>query len=347
MDAKRYELPFFIAMFLGIIVVAFFIFQPFVPVLALAGIFAVILQPLYQRINQFTRDRFPSVAALLTVTFAVFIILGPISFLGAQVFAETRDLYRSITQNGTELMTILDELIVEPVRIYYPGFAPDLASYAEQALGWLASNLGQIFSGTIQTIVGFFLGCMALYYFLRDGKRFTRSFATLSPLTDEYDFQIQRRLVLAINSIVKGSLLVALLQGVLAGIGFAFFGIPSPALWGSLAAIGALVPGVGTTIIIVPAVAYLFFTGNTWQAAGLLIWGATAVGLIDNLLRPTLIGAGVRIHPLFVLFSVLGGITLFGPTGFLLGPLVLSLLYALLDIYRVLILKTEPHTKMS
>jgi predicted PurR-regulated permease PerM len=131
-------------------------------------------------------------------------------------------------------------------------------------------------------------------------------------------------------------LLIALTQGFVSGIGFAIFGVPSATLWGSMAAVGSLVPGVGTAIVIAPMVMYLLVTGSTVAAIGLAIWGIIAVGMVDNFLGPILVGRGVRIHALFILFAVIGGVQYFGPLGFILGPLVLSLLYALLDIHRVM-----------
>jgi predicted PurR-regulated permease PerM len=130
-----------------------------------------------------------------------------------------------------------------------------------------------------------------------------------------------------------GTLFIALIQGLLAGVGFWIFGLPQPALWGTLTIITALVPVVGTALIWLPASIYLFSTGVTGMALGLFLWGAILVGSIDNFLRPKLIERYMKVHPFFILISVLGGLSLFGPLGFLLGPLVLSLILALLEIY--------------
>lgn len=117
------------------------------------------------------------------------------------------------------------------------------------------------------------------------------------------------------------------------------FAVPGAAFLGVLTAIGALVPGVGTAAVILPIVLFLFLSGNVGSGIGLLCWGIVAVGLIDNLLGPRLVGRGLRIHPFFVLVSVLGGVTIFGPFGFIIGPMVLALLFAFLDLYKLLILK--------
>ena len=173
----------------------------------------------------------------------------------------------------------------------------------------------------------------ALFYLLRDGNRLKKSLMNISPLADNYDEIIFSKLRRAIRSVVVGSLTVSVIQGVLTGIGFYIFGIPNPALWGSFAVIAALIPGIGTSLIIVPGVLYLFFTGLHLHALGLLIFGVVAVGLIDNYLGPILVNRGVNIHPFIILLSVMGGLIFFGPIGFIAGPLIVALLFALLEVY--------------
>ena len=155
----------------------------------------------------------------------------------------------------------------------------------------------------------------------------------LSPLNDKEDEGVFDRLELAVNSVIKGNLVIALVQGVLTTIGFMLFGVPNAILWGTVAAVAALIPGIGTGLVFIPAVAFLFFTGANVPAFGLFIWGALGVGLIDNFLGPKLVGSGMKLHPLLVLLSVLGGLMYFSPAGVFLGPLSLSLLFALLSIY--------------
>ena len=119
-------------------------------------------------------------------------------------------------------------------------------------------------------------------------------------------------------------------------MGFSIFGVPNPILWGSVAAVAALIPGVGTALVLIPSILYLFFIGETVSASGLLVWGIVAVGLVDNILGPKLVGRGIKLHPFLTLLSILGGISFFGPLGFLFGPLTLSLLFAFLEIYSTI-----------
>ncbi len=155
----------------------------------------------------------------------------------------------------------------------------------------------------------------------------------ISPLAEADDETIFKKLALAVSAVVRGSLIVAFIQGILATVGFMIFGLPNPVLFGTIAAIAALVPGVGTALVLVPAIGYLFLSGNTFGAAGLFIWGTVVVGLVDNFLGPQLIGNKMKLHPLAVFLAVLGGIVFFGPIGIIVGPLVISLFSALLDVY--------------
>jgi predicted PurR-regulated permease PerM len=138
----------------------------------------------------------------------------------------------------------------------------------------------------------------------------------------------------SINRIFRGTFVIAIVQGVLSWIGLSIFGIPSPALWGVVAGLASLVPTLGTSIVFIPAILFLFFSGMQLQALGLLIWAALLVGMIDNVLAPYLISKREEVPPLFILFAILGGISVMGGIGIVIGPLVLSLLYTLVSIYR-------------
>jgi predicted PurR-regulated permease PerM len=128
---------------------------------------------------------------------------------------------------------------------------------------------------------------------------------------------------------------------ILAGIGMWVFGIPNPTLWGSISAVASLVPGLGTALIFIPAVAYTYIAGNIPNAIGLLLWGTLIVGLVDNFLTPYLYSRSVDIHQLIMLFAVLGGLVVFGPIGFIFGPIVLAIFFSLIDIYQDIILEAK------
>jgi predicted PurR-regulated permease PerM len=329
---------FFLILFFLVGGIMFFIFKPFLSPLILAISFAVVFYPIYQHVLKSVRGR-KSLAALATIFIVILLVLVPLVFIGSLLFSEARDLYVSITSNGGGIGVF--NTLVANIETYVRGFLPEasinIAQYAQNSLQWVVGNLGSFFSGFFAVVLELFIMLIALFYLLRDGDKFKKQYVKLSPLTDNYDEQIFTKLGTAINSVIKGSLVISLVQGILAGFGMWLFGVPNPIIWGAVATISGLIPGIGTALVIVPAVGYLFYIGNTTGAIGLMIWGAVVVGLVDNFLAPNLINRGIKIHPLLILISVLGGILLFGPIGFMMGPLALALFFALLDIYPIIL----------
>ena len=327
---------FLLILLAGAFVLAFFVMKPFLYALILAMAFATVFAPLHKKILAATRQH-QSLAALFTTVLVLIVVIAPLAFLSVQIFREAAALYASLIQNGgtTSLFRIMNDTVLTIKRhVSLPmEFSPDITQYARQALSLLLQNLGSLFANVAKIIVSIFIFLIALYYLFKDGEKLKAAFVALSPLQEIYNETILRKLESALNSVIRGNLVVALIQGVLTTIGFALFGVPNAVLWGSVAAIAALIPGIGTALVLLPAIFYLFAHGATLPAAGLLLWGMTAVGLIDNFLGPKLAERGMQIHPFLILLSILGGIGFFGPLGFLLGPLVLSLLVALLGIY--------------
>ncbi|MCX6785046.1 MAG: AI-2E family transporter [Candidatus Komeilibacteria bacterium] len=260
-------------------------------------------------------------------------MLTPLTFVGLQVFNESKNLYLYISNN----QGLVIETIIHRLQTFWPGFSFEPAAYVQQFVSTITTNLAAIFSSTLSTLLQIILGLFSLFFFLRDGDFFLKSLIIASPLDDQYDEKIILKLKGAINTVVRGNLFLGIVQGLIAGLGFTIFGLPNPALWGSVVALCSFVPTVGTSLVTIPAIAYLFFSGHSFNALGLLIWVILVVSLIDNLLAPFVMGRGTKIHPLFLLFAIIGGVVLFGPIGILLGPLTVSFFFALLDIYRILI----------
>jgi predicted PurR-regulated permease PerM len=340
MEQQKLRPYFLMLAVVGAAVLASAVLWPFLKPLALAIIFAVVLEGLYERISG-ALGGWPSASALLTVLVSVVVILLPLSLVGVLVGNEAHNLYVSLDANGGR--SALSGALLkadDTFGRFIPGFGDfarsvsvNLDSYTKEALQWIAAHAGDIFSGASKLLLSSFIFFIALYYLLRDGKKLRQILIDLSPLSDREDKGVFDRLQLAINSIIKGNFVIALIQGVLTMLGFFLFGVPNALLWGMVTAIAALIPGVGTSLVLIPATVFLFLTGTDFQAFGLLIWGTLAVGLIDNLLGPKLVSKGMKLHPLLVLLSVLGGLAFFGPIGIFLGPLSVSFLFALLSIY--------------
>lgn len=336
MNHQKLQTYFFLALLVAIGVLTLKILFPFLAPLVIAATFAVIFEPLYTGLFKVVRQK--SIASFLATLLVFVIVVAPLTLFGVLIFQEASDLYFTLENQRTALPDSIRALSLER-GIVLPSLSNTVTGYTREILNWLFDNAGTAFTSVIQFGVSSFLCFLALYYFFKDGGRFRAALISLSPLLDAYDEEIFDRLKKAVNSVIQGALAIALLQGVATALGFTIFGVPHAALWGSAAIVAALIPQVGTALVILPAIAYLLFINNLPASIGLTIWGVLIVGTLDNLLRPKLLERGLSIHPFLILLAVLGGIVMFGPVGFLLGPLVLSLLFALIDIYRVLILK--------
>lgn len=341
---SRISSYFFFILLLCAVVATIFIFLPFLTPIVLGGAMAVVSYPLYRRLSRiFAGDSGRSnMAAFLTVIIVLVVVMAPVFFVIANVYSEVQTLYVALTDEAgrSQVITTLNSLsqwLSHTLFDIFPAYSFDslnITHYLQKILEWAFANLDNIFGG-LAIVAGYtFVFLLSLFYFLRDGAVFKQHFISWSPLLDTHDEYVTKTLKKAILSIFVGALSVSIIQGILTGLGFKIFGIPAPAIWGSVAAVASLVPGLGTSLVTVPGIIYLIVTGHYLYAIGLAIWGVFAVGLIDNFLGPHLIKKGIDVHPFFILISVLGGIALFGPIGFVLGPLVLALLFALLELYK-------------
>ncbi len=331
MQTKIIERYFFFGLLLLTLFLAFLIFKPFLPIMLISAAFAVVLSPVHKWLKK--RGMPNGLAALLTLFFFILIICGPLFGLGVLVFNQTHDLYYSMIQNGGTGPVL--QKIETTVNGFLPGgISFDLNEKVSEFIVFMTRNVAAIFTSTLSTLFGFFLTLVSIFFFLKDGSHWKKELVLISPLADRDDGKILDRLTQSINGIVKGYLLIAVIQGTLMGVGLAVAGVPSAALWGVIAGIGSLLPTVGTALVSIPAVIFLVATGHVPQAIGMGIWAFMIVGWVDNLLNPIVISSKIKIPHILVLFSVLGGLAFMGPVGFLFGPLIVSLLYALITIYR-------------
>ncbi len=338
------ENPHIRAYFLAIVttllaVLVVYMFRPFLVTLGLAGIFSVTFTPLTNRLRRAGLSE--TLASLSTLLIATIVVAVPVSFLSVQLFHEAENVYITLSEPGsvssvqagiTSLGYSLNGTF-PGAGDYFANLSQNVGAYAQQGLRYALGNAGAFFAGTFSFLLQLFVFLMTLYYLLKERVRIIDAFKRFSPLTKPESEALTARLIRTITSVVRGTLVIALLQGALTAIGFALFGVPNSVLWGTVAVIGALIPSVGTALVFIPGVLYLFFIDQVGAAIGLGLFGVFVVGIADNILRPYLVGSKAAIHPLIVLLSVLGGLTFFGPGGLFLGPLVVSLLLGLLSIY--------------
>ncbi len=321
--------------FMGI--VAYVVWQmltPFISALALSAIIVTICYPIHRKVIEKVPQKNPTLAALITTILVSIVVIVPFAFIASSLVDEAVSIYSLASDGQVGFEQYFHELEVT-IQKYIPGAELNAIEYIKQATTWLAGNVGAIFSGTASTVFLFFIAMIGSFYLFRDGPDFTRKLIVISPLPDNEDELILKRLAGAVRSVAMGTVLVAIIQGMLTGFGFWLFGFERAILWGVIASFGALIPGVGTTIVFIPAILFSLFTGSYITAIGLVVWGTLAVGLIDNLLGPYLMSRGNSMHPFIILLAVLGGISVFGPIGFIVGPVVVSLFMVLLELYTI------------
>jgi predicted PurR-regulated permease PerM len=349
MDRRRRDLltPLLVSLAL-ILLLAFWVFKPFVLVFSVAACVALLLGPAQKRLSQGLGGR-PTLSALLLVLVTTVVILLPVLtslFLLARQAAVFLDWVRLQPILGPdEMRRFWEEL---PRR--YPGLkswfgflhaqiAPvlegGLAQLAGGANGLLQNVLGRVTHAVID--LGLFL--LMLFFLLRDGGRLKAELRPISPFSEDQERQIFDHLDRTIKGALQAVVVVPVVQGILAGIGFALFGIPSPLVWGTAVILAATVPLVGSPLGWMPACVYLMAQGATGPAVGLLVYCTVVVSGSDNVIKPLLLQGSARIHPLLGFLSIVGGVLAFGVFGFLIGPVVLSLVLSAIRIYRLDVLR--------
>lgn len=332
MQTKPIEKYFFFGLLLATVVFTFLIFLPFWVVIVLGISFAIVLHPIYQWLS--SKGLPASVASFITVILFTILLCGPILGIGALVFNQSQDVYQKISNGNLNTLPLLEKINTKVNSVLPPGVDFNINQKATDFVSYISSHIASIFSTTLSAFFSFILMLLVIFYLLKDGEKWRTSLMQLSPLGEKNDERIISRLTLAVNGVIKGSLLIALAQGVLLGVGFWIFNVPNAALWGVVAAVMSFIPTFGTALVSVPAIIFLFVTGNTAPAVGLLVWAVVIVGMVDNFLGPLVVGRKINVPSILILFSVLGGIAFLGPVGILVGPLTVSLLYALVSIYK-------------
>lgn len=322
--------PYFLfSLLIGLGLILLILVRPFMTALVLAGAFAVIFRPFYLKTLKVLK--YPALASMVVLLFIFTIVILPVTLVLSELFLETRQFL--ITEPNEGPFYEYYQIATNYINELFPALNEDFSSLRQEIVTWLIGNLNTIFSSLFKTLIGALIFFFALFYLLKDGHKFKRQLITLSPLPNNQDEQIFIKIKRTINSVVMGNLLIAVIQGTIGAIGFGIFGFSQPVLLGAITAILSLIPGVGPILVYIPTVAIKALAGDITGAIGLAIWGLIMVMPVDNLMRPFFIERGMKVHPFFILVSVLGGIIFFGPIGFILGPIILSLFFALVTIY--------------
>jgi predicted PurR-regulated permease PerM len=322
----------FLTLFAGVSILLFFVFAPFIQILVLAGVLAALLQRPYENLTRLLWGT-KSLAAALVVLLVLLFCIVPLFFLSVQIFSEAQSIYVQSSAGGAQYLHTVQNAIIHFVQRFSPTFTFDAGLYVGDALSFISGNLATFVSVTLSLILKTFLMLLAFFFFLRDGRALLATLVSVSPFGREETNEILTKMYYTTKTVLKGTLVVALIRWVLIGLTFYLFGIPNAILWGSIGGIVGAIPGLGTLFVFVPAVAYVYFQGGVLSALGIALFGLAIFVLIDNMLTPYYFGKGLQVSQIFVLFSILGGVIFFGPVGLVMGPLVLSVFLSILTIY--------------
>lgn len=342
MKSNRSTLIFLSILLAGSVLLAIVIFWPFLKPLVFAAILGVGLYPLQAFTLRYVRNR--SAAAALSTLAVLLILVLPAGFMATAVSAEMATAARTLAEKSREqggVKQFATNTLQRPlawanrhIDFEKTGVNAWLNSLPARASGFLLSGATILvrslagFAG--QTIITFFV----LFFVFRDGPAIAERIASLMPLSPTQSERVFASIRDSVVANLYGILAVAVVQGVLTGLALEVLGVPSPLLLGVLTGFASLVPIVGTALVWVPASLYLFATSAIWKGIAFLLWGTLVVGSADNIVRPLVVKGRLEIHPLILLFAILGGLNVFGFLGIFLGPMVLSLIVALGSLLR-------------
>ena len=323
-------------LFLGVI-------HNFLMSLLLAAILSALAQPVYRRIRRAVGNRDILASALtlafltLLVVFPLVLLLGTVAGQAIHVSERVIPWFQEQLRDPTHLKLELPDWVPYRDRIDFsdPMFAEKLGDIASKAGGFMLRSLSNVTQGTANFALGLFVMIYAMFFFLKDGKKFGDRVLFLLPLPPETKDRLIQKGMSVTRATVKGTLVIGMIQGTLAGIAYAIAGVPGAILWGTLTAIASVVPVIGTTLVWAPVVIYLALNGQGSAAVGVALWCMLVVGTIDNLLRPRLVGSDTQMPDLLILLSTLGGLSLFGAVGLLIGPIIAALCVTMWDVCGV------------
>lgn len=331
-------------LFIAAVSVAFaWILWPFFGAILWGTVFAIVFAPLNRRLRQALRQK-RTLAALATLAIIVVMVILPLSLIGASLLGEATGVYGRLRSGELDFARYFQQ-VMDALPAWASGLLDrfglaDLGDVlrklstglmkGSQAIASQAINIGQ---NTFEFVVSLFIMLYLLFFLLRDGDELARSVRRAVPLRAEEQRALFGKFTVVIRATIKGNVVVALIQGALGGLIFWFLGIKAPLLWAALMAVLSLLPAVGTALVWLPVAVYFLATGALWQGIVLIAYGVLVIGLVDNVVRPILVGKDTRMPDYVVLISTLGGISIFGINGFVIGPVIAAMFIASWGIF--------------
>ena len=319
------------------------ILLPFYGTVLWGSIIALLFAPLYRWLLPRLHRR-PTLAALLTLLCVLLIVVIPFALISAALAREAAGVYARLQSGELSpalyfhdmleampqwMAALLERFGLIDLDTLQRRFAAALAQ-GSQFIATQALSIGQ---NTFDFVASVFITLYLAFFLIRDGDAVTRAVRRAIPLAPEHKRELLEKFTTVIRATVKGNLLVAAIQGALGGIAFWFLGLSGALLWAVLMAFLSLLPAVGAALVWLPVALYFLITGATWQGTALLAYGVLVIGLVDNLLRPVLVGKDTRMPDYLVMITTLGGMAVFGINGFVIGPAIAAMFIAVWHIH--------------
>jgi predicted PurR-regulated permease PerM len=340
---QRIEHQGFLLLLTAVTLAFAWVLYPFYGAVLWAVVVAVLFAPVHRRLLQSMQGK-PSLAAAVTVLIIIAMVILPLAMIATSLVQEASSLVTKIQSGeynlGSYLQRIFDALPAWATGLIERFNLTDLSALREKLTSGLMTG-GQILApqalsigmNTFDFVIRLGIMLYLLFFLLRDGKALAEGIREAIPLRGEQKAALFTRFADVVRATVKGGILVAMAQGTLGGIAFWFLGIHAALLWAVLMAFLSLIPAIGATLVWLPVAIYFLATGAIWQGIGLILYGVLVIGLVDNLLRPFLVGKGSKLPDYVVLISTLGGIEVFGLNGFVIGPLIAAMFMVSWEIF--------------
>ncbi len=343
LKAKRFGRYFFLVLLIAITAAFFYMVRSFLIPVLLAAVFTALFYPMYERLLKLTKQN-AGLSAFVCCVVLLLGLLAPVYVLADLISQEAAAFYQSAGQKLREIIAqgdagllgeIKNSVWVQRLGLDQIDWQAELQNFAKTASTMLFDFLNKTSASTFDLIANLFVTLFTMYYFFKEGTALIQRLKFLMPLDDAYEDALIQRFASVSKATLKGTLVIAIVQGVLGGLTLWLFGISSPLLWGMVMVVLSIIPMVGAWLVLYPIALVQILIGHTWEGVAIFIIGALVIGNVDNLLRPKLVGRDAGMHDLMIFFSTLGGIGVFGVMGFVLGPVLAALFLTILDIYAV------------
>ncbi|HEY1131864.1 MAG TPA: AI-2E family transporter [Roseateles sp.] len=333
----------FLALLVAVSLAFVWILLPFGGAVFWGTVIAIVFMPVYNRLLRRWKQR-RTLAALATLLLVVLMVVLPLLLLTGTLVKEGAALYQRMQSGETNFARYFEQVIA-----VLPAWAHDLLEHfgltdfkelqtriadgIARGSQMIATHVYSMGQNALDVVIGFFVMLYLAFFLLRDGTQLSRRIRAAVPLAPEHRKHLATKFITVIRATVKGNILVAATQGALGGLAFWFFGIKGALLWAVLMAFLSLLPAIGAGLIWLPVAIYFLVTGAIWQGVALIVYGVLVIGLVDNVLRPILVGKDTQMPDYLVLISTIGGMAVFGINGFVIGPAIAAMFMAAWDLF--------------